>query len=188
MATETLNPNAVGSTNSYSLSAGSGDAAKTALVNDGDDATYAYHSGNFIEATQSWAIYIDSTYIEDNGVPGAATGATAADFTVEINSTNFSGCPTLTKDLITSLEIGLKSGTASFIASQTFNLDNPTFPDDATINSATIHGRLSWASATTKMYEISLVVDYTEAAPTEQTLLKLKSGKITLQGGQLTIK
>ena len=42
MATETLNPNAVGSTNSYSLSAGSGDAAKTALVNDGDDATYAY--------------------------------------------------------------------------------------------------------------------------------------------------
>ena len=186
MATETLNPNAVGTSNGYHLSAGSGDAAKTALVNDGDDATYAYHSGNFVEGTQSWAIYIDSTYIEDNGVPGAATGATAADFTRVINSDNFSGCPTLTKALITGLEIGLKSGTGFFINYQTFNLDDPTFPDSATINSVTINGRLSYASSQTRMHEISLVVDYTEA--TSPTLTKLKSGTLTLKSGTLTIK
>ena len=186
MATETLNPNAVGSSNGYSLSAGSGDAAKTALVNDGDDATYAYHSGNFIEAAQNWYIRIDGTSIQSPDSPRAATGTSATALTRVINSTNFSGCPTLTKALITSLEIGLYSGTASFINAQTFNLDNPTFPADATINSATIQGRLSWESNTTRIHEISLVVDYTEAV--SPTLLKIKSGTLTLKSGTLTIK
>ena len=98
MATETLNPNAVGSTNSYSLSAGSGDAAKTALVNDGDDATYAYHSGNWIEATQRWYIRIDGTTIYDADIEPGAEGVSDSpeNFTREINSDNFDGCPTLT--------------------------------------------------------------------------------------------
>ena len=70
--------------------------------------------------------------------------------------------------------------------SQTFNLDDPTFPDDATINSVTINGRLSYASATTKIYEISLVIDYTEAVST--TLTKLTSGNLKITSGKLTIK
>jgi len=187
MATETLNPNAVGTSNGYALSAGSGDAAKVALVNDGDDDTYA-HVTSYIEGTQQWYIVIDGTTIQSSGSPGTATTSSPGDFTRVINSTNFSGCPTLTKALITSLEIGLYSGTASFIASQLFNLDDPTFPDDATINSVTINGRLSFASYVTKIHEISLVVDYTEAASTEQTLLKLKSGSLILKGGTLLIK
>jgi hypothetical protein len=188
MATETLNPNAVGTTNGYSLSAGSGDAAKTALVNDGDDATYAYHSGNFVEAAQKWYIRIDGGYIQAGaGNPGADTGASAGAFTFAINSTNFSGCPTLTKALITSLEIGLYSGTASFINSQTFNLDNPTFPDDATINSVTINGRLSYASTQTRIHEISLVVDYTaEASGYGNDVVGIDSGDISTVSGFAT--
>ena len=187
MATETLNPNAVGTDNGYSLSAGSGDAAKTALVNDGDDSTYAYWNSN-IELTQRWYIRIDGTTILDASAPSSDKGASAGIFTRVINSTNFSGCPTITKALITSLEIGQKSGTAHFINHQLFNLDNPTFSDDATINSVTIHGRLSFDSNQSRIHELSLVVDYTEAAVTEQTLLKLKSGTLTLKGGTLTIK
>jgi hypothetical protein len=188
MATETLNPNAVGTSNGYALSAGSGDAAKVALVNDGDDTTYAYAS-NFVELAQKWYIRIDGGYIQDaGGEPGAGTGTSATALTRVINSTNFSGCPTLTKALITSLEIGLYSGTASFVNSQTFNLDDPTFPDGATINSVTINGRLSFASYQTRIHEISLVVDYTEPASTEQTLLKLESGSLILKGGTLIIK
>ena len=186
MATETLNPNAVGTTNLYSLSAGSGDAAKVALVNDGDDATYAY-AGNFVELAQKWYIRIDGGYIQDaGGEPGADTGTSATALTRVINSTNFSGCPTLTKALITSLEIGIYSGTASFIKSQTFNLDDPTFPDSATINSVTINGRLSYASTQTRIHEISLVVDYTAAVST--TVTKLTSGNIKITSGKLIIK
>ena len=185
MAIETLNPNAVGTDNGYSLSAGSGDAAKTALVNDGDDATYAYWQSN-IEATQKWMIRIDGTNINDSGEPGTATGESADAFTRVINSTNFSGCPTLTKALITSLEIGQHSGTASFVNQQLFNLDDPTFPDDATINSVTIHGRLSFASLQSRIHELSLVIDYTEA--TSPTLTKLTSGKMKINSGNVTIK
>ena len=187
MATETLNPNAVGTSNGYHLSAGSGDAAKTALVNDGDDATYAYHSGNFVEGTQTWYIRIDGTNIQDDGFnPGTATTSSPGDFTRVINSDNFSGCPTLTKALITGLEIGLRSGTGFFINYQTFNLDDPTFPDSATINSVTINGRLSYASSQTRMHEISLVVDYTEA--TSPTLTKFTSGNLKITSGKLIIK
>ena len=188
MATETLNPNADGTTNQYSLSEGS---SRFALVNDGDDDTFVSNGGSPVEAAQYWAIRINGTTIYDAGTgaedpePGTATGASATALTREINSTNFSGCPTLTKDLITSLEIGQKSGVPSSIT-QLFNLDNPTFPDDATINSVTIHGRLSWASPVSKIHEISLVVDYTEAVP--PTFLKLKSSALTIKGGQLTIK
>ena len=190
MATETLNPNAVGTSNGYLLSAGSGDAAKTALVNDGDDATFAYTS-NFVESAQRWYIRIDGTYIIDvdvhpNTQPGTNTGTSATALTRVINSTNFSGCPTLTKALITSLEIGMRSGTGPSQASQLFNLDNPTFPADATINSATINGRLSWESGDTRIHEISLVVDYTEAV--SPTLTKLKSGRLILKSGKLIIK
>ena len=183
MATETLNPNADGTTNGFGLSEGS---SRFALVNDGDDDTYVY--GGNVVLTQWWNIRIDGTTIDDKaGEPGDDNDGSVAAFTREINSTNFSGCPTLTKDLITSLEIGLKSGTASFIASQTFNLDNPTFPDDATITSATIHGRLSWASATTKMYEISLVVDYTaEASGYGNDVVGIDSGDISTVSGIAT--
>ena len=187
MATETLNPNAVGTSNGYALSAGSGDAAKVALVNDGDDDTYVYAS-NYIEGTQQWYIRIDGTNIQSSGSPGTDTGTSATALTRVINSTNFSGCPTITKALITSLEIGMKSGAGPSVKTQLFNIDNPTFPDDATINSVTINGRLSFASYVTKMYEISLVVDYTETAATvTPTSLKLESGSLILKGGSLKI-
>ena len=187
MATETLNPNAVGTSNGYDLSAGSGDAAKTALVNDGDDDTFVSNGSSYVEAAQYWAIRINGTTIYDAGSPepGTDTSTSATALTRVINSTNFSGCPTINKDLITSLEIGMKSGVPSSLT-QLFNLDNPTFPDDATINSVTIHGRLSWASNVSKIHEISLVVDYTEDVP--PTFLKLKSSALTIKGGTLTIK
>jgi len=193
MATETLNPNADGTTNQWSLSEGS---SRSALVSDGDDDTYVYHDSSYVEGAHWWAIRIDGTTIYDADIePG-----TTADFydetdpttnTREINSDNFDGCPALTKALITSLEIGMKASVITATKTQLFNLDDPTFPDDATINSATIHGRLSFNEDEEKswIYQMWLVVDYTDAASTEQTLLKLKSGKITLQsGGKLTIK
>jgi hypothetical protein len=184
MATETLNPNGDGTTNGFSLSTGSD---RSALVNDGDDATYLNHGGP--SAAGWWAIIIDSSTIYDADTePGGSLDATLTNFTRVINSTNFSGCPTLTKDLITSLEIGLKFGAGPSQNSQLFNLDNPTFSDDATINSATINGRLSYTSSNLRMYELSLVVDYTEPVAVEQTLLKLKSGTLTLKGGTLIIK
>ena len=190
MATETLNPNADGTTNEYSLSAGS---SRFALVNDGDDATYVYNGSNSVEGAHWWAIRIDGTTIYDAdtepGISGDMEDETdPTNFTREINSDNFSGCPTLTKALITSLEIGMKSGVTSGIAIQLFNLDNPTFPDSATINSAIIHGRLSYNDDNDDsfIFEMSLVVDYTEAVP--PTFLKLKSSALTIKGGQLTIK
>jgi len=159
MATETLNPNADGTTNQFGLSEGS---SRFALVNDGDDDTYV-DKGN-VGGAQWWAIRIDGTTIYDADIePGSNNGGSAVAFTREINSTNFSGCPTITKDLITSLEIGMKASSGGSVSTQLFNLDNPPvfFPDDATINSATIHARLSYASSQTRMHEISLVVDYT---------------------------
>ena len=183
MATETLNPNGDGSANNFSLSTGSD---RSALVIDGDDATYL--SGGNVNGAQWWAIRIDGTTIYDADIKPGADNAdtTLVNFTRPINSTNFSGCPTLTKALITSLEIGMKSGAGPAAVSQLFNLDNPTFSDDATINSATINGRLSFTSTNTRIYEMSLVVDYTETI--SPTLLKLKSGSLTLKGGTLIIK
>jgi hypothetical protein len=171
MATETLDPN--GGT-------GYGD------VSDGDDATY--WEGGTLYAAQWWAIKIDGTTIYDDDVePGANNNSTSlVNLTRVINSTNFSGCPTITKALITSLEIGMKSGTGPSQASVLFELDNPSFPADATINSVTINGRLSFVSYKTRIHEISLVVDYTEVIP--PTLLKIKSGTLTLKSGNLTIK
>ena len=163
MATETLNPNADGTTNEYSLSTGS---SRFALVNDGSDATYVSNNDNTVEVAHWWAIRIDGTTIYDADIEPGAAGemmdeTDPTNFTREINSDNFSGCPTLTKALITSLEIGMKSGgDAGEEATQLFNLDNPTFPDSATINSATIHGRLS-GDTIAIIFEISLVVDYT---------------------------
>ena len=181
MATETLNPNADGTTNGFGLSEGS---SRFALVNDGDDNTYVY-GGNIVGA-QWWYIRIDGSNLADDDVePGSNNNGSVAAFTRPINSTNFSGCPTLTKDLITSLEIGMRSGGGPGAATQFFNLDNPTFPDDATINSATIHGRLSWASATTKMYEISLVVDYTSAGYGND-VVGIDSGDISTVSGFAT--
>ena len=184
MATETLTPNADGTTNQFGLSEGS---SRFALVNDGDDDTYV--DGGNITAAQWWAIRIDGTtrYDADTepGDDNSSTSVTA--LTRVINSTNFSGCPTITKDLITSLEIGMKSGAGPAAKTQLFNLDNPTFPDDATINSVTINGRLSFVSGDTRIHEISLVVDYTAAA-VEQTLTKLKSGNLKITSGKLTIK
>ena len=187
MATETLNPNADGTTNQYSLSTGS---SRFALVNDGDDDTYVYNSPNPIHAAHWWAIRIDGTTIYDADVePGGSLDATLTNFTREINSTNFSGCPTLTKDLITSLEIGMKAGVTSGTATQLLNLDNPTFPDSATINSVTIHGRLSWesSSADTRIHEISLVVDYTaEASGYGNDVIGIDSGDISTVSGFAT--
>ena len=182
MATETLNPNADGTTNGFGLSEGS---SRFALVNDGDDDTYVY--GGNVVLTQWWNIRIDGTTIDDTAdEPGDDNDGSVAAFTREINSTNFSGCPTLTKDLITSLEIGMRSGAGPATKTQLFNIDNPTFPDSATINSATIHGRLSWATTDTRIHEISLVVDYTSA--TSPTLTKLTSGKMKINSGNVTIK
>ena len=186
MATETLNPNGDGTTNQFSLSTGSD---RSALVTDGDDATYV--AGGNVDGAQWWTIVIDGTTIYDNDgssyEPSSNNNsATITDFTRAINSTNFSGCPTITKALITSLEIGMKSGAGPSVKTQLFNIDNPTFSDDATINSVTINGRLSWVVHDTWIHEISLVVDYT--AVISPTLLKLKSGTLTLKGGTLTIK
>jgi hypothetical protein len=183
MATETLNPNAEGDENGYTLSEGSGD--KFALINDGDDGTYLHYNTN-APSIQLWKINIDGSEKTDGSAPGASVDDTITAFTREINSTNFSGCPTITKALITSLEIGIYSGTSSFINSQTFNLDDPTFPDSATINSVTINGRLSYTSAQTRLHEISLVVDYTEDS--DLSFLKILSGNINIQSGQLIIK
>jgi len=160
MATETLNPNADGTTNQYQLSGGS---SRFALVNDGNDGTYVYNGYNWVEFAHWWAIRIDGTTIYDEDIEPGNEGVTDSpeDFTREINSDNFSGCPTLTKDLITSLEIGMKSGVGPGIATQLFNIDDPTFPDDATINSATINAYLSYDPNDSFIYYMSLVVDYT---------------------------
>ena len=186
MATETLNPNAVGTTNEFSLSAGSGDTAKVALVNDGDDATYVESTAGPTLA-QYWAIRINGTTIYDADVePGENNSSTSlVNLTRVINHTTFSGCLPLTTALITSLEIGMKASSGGSVSYQLFNLDNPTFPDDATINSATIHARLSLVSNKTRIHEISLVVDWTEFIPTGLTI---NSGTVTLKGGNITIK
>tara|TARA_R110002051_G_scaffold87504_1_gene153862 strand:+ start:843 stop:1394 length:552 start_codon:yes stop_codon:yes gene_type:complete len=183
MATETLNPNGNGTYSGFSLSEGSD---RSALVNDGDDATYLNHGGP--QAAGWWYIIIDGTsiYDADTEPGGSLDGTTLVNLTRVINSTNFSGCPTLTKDLITSLEIGMRFGAGPSQQHQTLNIDNPTFSADATINSATINGRLSYTSSNLRMYELSLVVDYTE--PVSPTLLKLKSGRLILKGGTLLIK
>ena len=184
MATETLNPNAEGDENGYTLSEGSGDKYK--LINDGDDDTYLYYTTN-VASIQLWKINIDGSEKTDVSAPGASVDGTITAFTREINSTNFSGCPTLTKDLITSLQIGFRSGGGPGAATSiTVNIDNPTFSDDATINSATIHGRLAVVGGDMRIHEISLVVDYTEV--TSPTLTKLKSGYLKMTGGKLTIK
>tara|TARA_R110002167_G_scaffold29644_1_gene98856 strand:+ start:307 stop:819 length:513 start_codon:yes stop_codon:yes gene_type:complete len=170
MATETLNPN--GGT-SY------------ADMSDGDDATF-YSSTSNVGAAQRWKINIDGTNISSTA-PGDTLDGTIDDLTQEINSTNFSGCPTLTKALITSLQIGFTAGAGpSAYGYRLFDIENPTFSDDATINSATIHGRLSRPVSPALLHEISLVVDYTEPVP--PTLLKIKSGNLTLKSGQLIIK
>jgi len=183
MATETLNPNAEGDENGYTLSEGSGDKYK--LINDGDDDTYLYATSP-VGVAQLWRIRIDDTTIGDDSAPGDSVDETITAFTREINSDNFDDCPTLTKDLITSLQIGFRSGIGPSVTNLTVNIDNPTFPDSATINSATINGRLSTSLNTIRIHEISLVVDYTEA--TSPTLTKLKSGTLTLKSGTLTIK
>ena len=55
----------------------------------------------------------------------------------------------------------MKSGVGPGIATQLFNIDDPTFPDDATINSATINAYLSYDPNDSFIYYMSLVVDYT---------------------------
>ena len=152
MATETLNPNGDGTTNQFSLSTGSD---RSALVNDGNDSTYVSNDDNTVEQAHWWAIRIDGTTIYDADVEpgGSLDGTTLVNLTRVINSTNFSGCPTLTKDLITSLEIGMKTGTGPGQTAVLFTLDDPTFPDDATINSVTIN---------TRIVQITLFILYSE--------------------------
>ena len=181
MATETLNPNG-DKIAEWTVSAGSDHYV---LVNDDDDDTYNTWPGSGPPVNTKFIVYETDTL--RNGpaltLPSSVTAVTQA-----VNSTDFSGLGTITKTSLTNLSIGGRQGTGGSLGLEAYTLSNPTFSDDATINSATIHARISKSGSSFRIHEISLVVDYTEVVIAVTSLTKLKSGRLTLKGGTLTIK
>ena len=182
MATETLTPNGDKTAGWTPSTAGD----HYVLVIDDDDDTYNTWPSAIPPVAPRFVVYETDT--ERTGpaltLPSSVTAVTQA-----VNSTDFSGLGTITKTSLTNLSIGGRQGTGAGIGYDVYTLSNPTFDDDATINSATIHARISKSGALFRIHEISLVVDYTAAAvAVGQTLLILKSGNLKITGGKVIIK
>jgi len=181
MATETLTPNG-DKIEEWTASAGSDHYA---LVNDDDDDTYNTWPSAVPPVAPKFIVYETDTL--RNGpaltLPSSVTAVTQA-----VNSTDFSSLGTITKTSLTNLSIGGRQGTGGSLGLEAYTLSNPTFSDDATINSATIHARISKTGSSFRIHEISLVVDYTEVVADRQTLLILKSGNLKITGGKVIIK
>ena len=179
MAIETLTPNGDKTAGWTPSTAGD----HYVLVIDDDDDTYNTWPSAIPPVAPRFVVYETDT--ERPGpaltLPSSVTAVTQA-----VNSTDFSGLGTITKTSLTNMSIGARQGTAGHVYYDAYTLSNPTFSDDATINSATIHARISKSGSSFRIHEISLVIDYTEAS--SPTLTKLKSGYLKMTGGKLTIK